>query len=246
MQRISIDASPSVIERYRAEISAVADLVELERRLREILLHYDVSTFNYGAGRLNSIGGPVVERYWTTMDPAWLKRYIECGYQRTDRLVAAGMSSLSPFFFDDVFSTPAQLPEQVEMETMFPYRRGYVVPMHSPFGRFGILSAVDDAEGEREWRMRRYEKLSAITLIATLTHQRAEQISSNQLYPLSIREKEVLKWVAAGKTSAEVALVLGITERTVKKHIASCMEKTCSDNRVELVAKALLGGVIVL
>lgn len=36
---------------------------------------------------------------------------------------------------------------------------------------------------------------------------------------LTARQREVLQWVAAGKTSAEAAVILGITPATVEKHL---------------------------
>jgi DNA-binding NarL/FixJ family response regulator len=48
---------------------------------------------------------------------------------------------------------------------------------------------------------------------------------------LSQKESEVLLWVAQGKTNAETALILGVTEGTVKKHLEHIFEKLGVEKR---------------
>jgi len=55
---------------------------------------------------------------------------------------------------------------------------------------------------------------------------------------LSEREVEVLKCLARGQTTAQVAGVLFISENTVKTHIRHILEKMEVNNRAEAVARA--------
>lgn len=48
---------------------------------------------------------------------------------------------------------------------------------------------------------------------------------------LTPKEAEILLWVAQGKTNAETALILGITEGTVKKHLEHIFEKLGVEKR---------------
>jgi NarL family two-component system response regulator YdfI len=59
---------------------------------------------------------------------------------------------------------------------------------------------------------------------------------------LSDRELEVLRAVAKGKRSKEIALDLGITERTVKAHLASVYNKLGVDSRAAAIAIAAQNG----
>jgi two-component system, NarL family, response regulator YdfI len=61
---------------------------------------------------------------------------------------------------------------------------------------------------------------------------------------LTPRELEVLSAVARGDRSKEIAYRLGITERTVKAHLASVYNKLGVDSRAAAVAVALQRGLI--
>jgi DNA-binding NarL/FixJ family response regulator len=56
---------------------------------------------------------------------------------------------------------------------------------------------------------------------------------------LTEREREVTRYVAAGRRNAEVAAVLGISEETVKKHLSNVFQKLEVRDRVELTLTAI-------
>lgn len=58
------------------------------------------------------------------------------------------------------------------------------------------------------------------------------------------REKEILLWLAEGKTKFETAIILGITEDTVNTHTTNARAKLNAVNSIQLIAKALRGGII--
>lgn len=61
---------------------------------------------------------------------------------------------------------------------------------------------------------------------------------------ISKRERECLHWVSEGKTSWEIALILGIKERTVNYHFTQLVGKLCARNRNHAMAKVLLNSLI--
>jgi DNA-binding NarL/FixJ family response regulator len=61
---------------------------------------------------------------------------------------------------------------------------------------------------------------------------------------LSKREMEVLDFLAQGKTSAQIASGLYITENTVKTHVRHILEKLEAANRAEAVSRAIQLGLI--
>ncbi|CAG0930360.1 Transcriptional regulatory protein LiaR [Thermoflexales bacterium] len=67
--------------------------------------------------------------------------------------------------------------------------------------------------------------------------------ASNEL-TLTDREQEVLSGVARGERSKEIAARLGITERTVKAHLASIYHKFGVDSRAAAIAVASQRGML--
>lgn len=79
-------------------------------------------------------------------------------------------------------------------------------------------------------------------LMAHMT--RREQAPTTE--PLTDREMEVLNQMALGRQNKEIALALVISERTVKFHVSSILQKLSAGNRTEAVANALQLGLITL
>ncbi len=63
---------------------------------------------------------------------------------------------------------------------------------------------------------------------------------------LSPREIEILELVATGLTNQDIGEKLEISKRTVDNHISNILNKTKTENRVELVRWALHWGKICL
>jgi DNA-binding NarL/FixJ family response regulator len=63
---------------------------------------------------------------------------------------------------------------------------------------------------------------------------------------LSMREIEVLKFVALGQSNKEIARSLGISEDTIKSHMKSVMTKLGANDRTHAVTVALKRGIFSL
>jgi two-component system NarL family response regulator len=61
---------------------------------------------------------------------------------------------------------------------------------------------------------------------------------------LTEREKEILQFVAAGQSNAEIGLRLYIVEGTVKNHLHNILEKLHLQNRVQAAAFAIREGLV--
>jgi DNA-binding CsgD family transcriptional regulator len=56
---------------------------------------------------------------------------------------------------------------------------------------------------------------------------------------LTGREREVLTWTAAGKSSWEISVILGVTERTVNWTVQNAMRKLSATTRTQAVVNAI-------
>jgi DNA-binding NarL/FixJ family response regulator len=117
---------------------------------------------------------------------------------------------------------------------------------------FVFLTALSDRDNELRGR-----KLGAddyvtkpidFDVLATIIAARLAGVARMELWPkrvdLNDREVEALTWVARGKTSAEIAQILGLSKRTVDFHIDNARGKLGAATRTEAVVKAADGGLI--
>jgi len=76
---------------------------------------------------------------------------------------------------------------------------------------------------------------------ATIAHQRSARVDSEQL---SAREKEVLRLLAAGKGTTDIAELLAISPKTVETYRSRLMNKLAIDNLSGLVRFAIRAGIV--
>lgn len=56
---------------------------------------------------------------------------------------------------------------------------------------------------------------------------------------LTRRQREIMEWIAEGKTSAEAAIILDISPRTVEKHLEAVFQRLGVENRITAVRRYL-------
>ena len=61
---------------------------------------------------------------------------------------------------------------------------------------------------------------------------------------ISPRELEVIRWSAEGKTSIEIAVILGLSEHTINSYTTKILQKLQVVNRAQMVGKAIRMGLI--
>jgi DNA-binding NarL/FixJ family response regulator len=85
-------------------------------------------------------------------------------------------------------------------------------------------------------------------ILVAIIRARLAGVARLELWPLEValtqREIETLTWSARGKTSAEIAAILGLTKRTVDFHVENARDKLGVATRIEAVVKAATGGLI--
>ena len=72
----------------------------------------------------------------------------------------------------------------------------------------------------------------------------AERKADTTELKLTDRELEALTWVARGKSSADIAVILSISERTVNFHMDNSMRKAGVSTRVQAAVKCAVLGLI--
>jgi DNA-binding NarL/FixJ family response regulator len=119
---------------------------------------------------------------------------------------------------------------------------------------FGAIAAgadgylLKDAEPEELRRAINLVVEGKSVLSPEVTSRVLKAVSSSHGIPpdiaLSKRELDVLKCLAKGMTSSQVASELFISENTVKTHVRHILEKLEASNRAEAVSRAIQAGII--
>jgi LuxR family transcriptional regulator, quorum-sensing system regulator BjaR1 len=120
-------------------------------------------------------------------------------------------------------------------------QRFAVFPVSDPEGQRGVVSFY----GDRAVLM--LGEMMELTLLSIHVFDRLYQISKSSQKPgegLTDREIDCLNWTAAGKTSAEISEILGLSEHTVNHYLNRATRKLDTVNRTQAVAKALRTGII--
>lgn len=104
---------------------------------------------------------------------------------------------------------------------------GYLVKEEVPETIIEAVRGV--ARGEQGWVSRRIAAQMANWM----------QMENNEGGSLTNREMDVLRLIAAGKTNQEIGLALGISYKTVEKHIDSIYMKLGVTSRVEAAVYAV-------
>jgi DNA-binding NarL/FixJ family response regulator len=81
-------------------------------------------------------------------------------------------------------------------------------------------------------------------IIEQFAHARANPELVGRLESLTHRELEVLKLLAGGKSNAELAAELFVTEGTIKTHVSSLLSKLGLRDRVQAVVLAYESGLV--
>lgn len=73
-----------------------------------------------------------------------------------------------------------------------------------------------------------------------------QQLLKADLHDLTPRETDVLRHLAVGRSNRDIAAALGISEETVKTHVAHLFGKLQVENRAQAAVQALKRGLVTL
>jgi DNA-binding response OmpR family regulator len=115
-----------------------------------------------------------------------------------------------------------------------------------------FLTALADRDNElKGWRLGADDYVTKpvdFEVLGAVIAARLAGVARTKLWPrdvrLAQREIETLTWAARGKTSAEIAQILGLSKRTVDFHIDNARSKLGVATRTQAVVKAAAGQFI--
>ena len=177
----------------------------------------------------------------------YTEHYVRADYALKDPVLIALRCNTAPFTWNEVRSMRLSRTERriIDEARDFDAHDGILVPittasgettLFSPCGRDPILSP----------RAR-----TAIEMVGIYSHhalRRAKTVKARAKKgpPLTPREREVMLWVATGKSDDEIASILSIGRETVLTHVANAKRKLDATRRTYAVVQAIRLGEIML
>jgi DNA-binding CsgD family transcriptional regulator len=194
---------------------------------------------------MNPINGSVFGHVTYSND--WQQHYIENGLHRIDPTLHAARRSIAPVDW-------RRLERSQNFQTVFCDAkefgisdRGLTIPVRGPYGDIGGLSLTRDCP-QQEWDQLKKKYIGEFQAVAVHIHDmviRSETVSRLLNTPtLSTREKEIMQWIAAGKSQQDIGDILSISHRTVEVHLRSARQKLYALTTPQAVGRAIAMGLI--
>lgn len=119
---------------------------------------------------------------------------------------------------------------------------GYTIsfPVYSPMTRALISMAAREGLSQAELDQLWERDGRTISAMCQVLHLTVLQLPYPVRRPLTARQREVLEWVGAGKTTQDIAQIMGLTATTVEKHLRLAREALGVDTTAQAVLKASL------
>lgn len=169
---------------------------------------------------------------------SWLELYISEQFDRVDPILAEHRLRFGLQYWSDSYKKHEGHEQFVACAEDYGLKAGYSYGLKTESGNTASLFSF----GGRLMK-RRSRTCDILRRIVPHLHQALVRIADpKEIRPhlpdatLSPREKEVLKWVKAGKTTWEISAILSISERTVKFHIQNILRKVHAVTRAQAVA----------
>jgi DNA-binding CsgD family transcriptional regulator len=116
---------------------------------------------------------------------------------------------------------------------------GVSVPFHNALGNHVALTLFDSAVTNVD--LAELPRTAAPLIDAIL---KTERTKNGNETALSNRETDCLQWAAAGKTSLETGIIMGLSPHTVNQYLTEATVKLKAVNRTHAVTKAIRLGII--
>jgi LuxR family transcriptional regulator, quorum-sensing system regulator SolR len=176
---------------------------------------------------------------------AWQERYLEQNYVAIDPTVAHALQSVMPLqWSEELFNSCRAFWEEARAHGLC---FGWAQACYNARGVGGLLTLArshdDLSDKELQDRGARMSWLSHAAH-ETLGRRTLGKITPEATASLSSRELDVLRWTAEGKTSADIALIMNIAERTVNFHVNNAVAKLDASNKTAATIKAAMLGLL--
>jgi LuxR family quorum sensing-dependent transcriptional regulator len=194
--------------------------------------------------------GPDGKVLLNTRPEEYIENYIAKNYVDLDPVMNELRRSLSPFSWSDIKKQRRLSKSErriMDEAREFESTDGFIIPIVTRAGNTALFSPCGK-NPDLSQRAR-----SALEIIGTYSYCALQKAMAEQLRAerqksaiLTPREREIMRWVAAGKTDDEIGEILAIAHATVTSHVENAKIKLNATRRTYAVVQALRLGEITL
>jgi DNA-binding CsgD family transcriptional regulator len=185
--------------------------------------------------------------FFVSWSREWLEFYEKSQFSQHDPLLAESRRRMSAFWFSEVIAAVKLTQKQKELlaaAAAYGYRDVFAVPIHGPGNMQGVVSLAAPEHINLDAADRAVLEAMSRAVWERCRTSEGFGVSTPERAHLSPRGIECLQWAAAGKSDADIATLVGISEATAHFHIEQAKKKLGVRTRVEAVAVAVLQGLI--
>lgn len=195
---------------------------------------------------------PTGARMAGPMHKDWRQHYVENGMANYDELLSSGLSSVAPTTWTKFRSErPISNGQKLLFDEArsFGLQDGFYLPIHQPDGSMHGVSMMVPHRLEADSRL-----LAALHLLAIYYSIAANRLGLSPPEPpsppeaskslLTPRQRQVLQWARAGKSSWETGEIMTLSEHTVNEHLAEARRRLNVHTTTQAVIEAALLGLI--
>ncbi|PKQ72395.1 transcriptional regulator [Aeromonas sobria] len=233
---------------YLEHFTSVTDGERLAGLIGNFTLDMDYDYYRFALIIPMSMQRPKVVLFNQCPD-SWVQTYTDNNMLACDPVIQLARKQTLPIYWNRL-DERARFLQEGTMDVMglaaeFGLRNGISFPLHGAAGETGILSFITSERASSDLLL---ESSPILSWMANYIFEAAIRVvrlrDSDQHAALTGRETECLFWASEGKTSGEIACILGITERTVNYHLNQVTRKTGSMNRYQAIAKGISSGIL--
>lgn len=175
-----------------------------------------------------------------TYSDDWVDYYKQQRFIEIDPVVQIGFCHILPIDWQEFDRSHCRVRRMFGEAIEFGLgRHGISLPIYDKNGDRALVSITSDVS-DREWHRLRLYYMRDFHLLALHLHQAILRLENHteEGVRLSPRERECLLWVAEGKTAWETAIILGLSEHTVRCYLENARHKLGAANNTHAVNKA--------
>ena len=236
-------------EEFRAfvrDVDAAEDPPTLWRSAQTFFASQGVRRMSY-LHHSGSPGDPNGGVFAEGFPQAWVDDYVGEKLHRIDPIPLTALKTFEPFHWMDV----GDLRPLTEAEAGFMRRLeterlgdGLAIQVFGPEGRNGYCG-LGFGEGRRDLADEQVRLLQAACQLGHLRYCRLAPADAPDASGLSGREREVLLWLARGKSNGVIAEILGCSPHTVDTHVRRIFGKLGVRDRITAAVRAVGSGLVI-